>query len=227
MTPGLDAIATEVGRHGLIPRGAFRPDAGDGLPEGTASVVLVGNAGPALWQAFTRDVPAPAGPDPLDAWTRAVLGAIAERLGADVLFPFDGPPYWPFQRWAMKGDAVFASPIGPSIHPDFGLWHAYRAALLFAEPLALPARPAAASPCESCAAKPCLSTCPVAALAPGAYDVPACVAHLDGPAGADCMNLGCRARRACPAGRAFTYAPAQAAFHMAHFRATNRGGGPK
>lgn len=223
MTPDLDRIAAVVARHGFIVRGGFHPEAADGVPGDPGTVVLIGNVGPAMWQDFRRAVPAPAGADPLDAWTRAAVGGVAKDLGAAVVFPFDGPPYWPFQRWAMKADTVFRSPIGPSIHPTFGLWHAYRAALLFAERLALPPRPAAANPCETCAARPCLATCPVAALAPGAYDVPACVGHLDAPAGRDCVDEGCRARRACPVGRDFVYAPEQAAFHMAHFRRANRG----
>lgn len=225
MTPTLPTLAAAIAGHGFVTRGGFYPAAADGVPGEPATVVLIGNAGPAMWRAFTQDVPAPTEADPLDAWTRGVLGVVAERLGASALFPFDGPPYWPFQRWAQRADGVFPSPIGPLIHPAYGLWHAYRAAFLFAERLDLPARPQGRSPCESCAGKPCLAACPVGALSPGAYDVPGCVAHLDAPAGADCMDLGCRARRACPVGRDDPYAAAQAAFHMAHFRRANRGRG--
>jgi hypothetical protein len=32
------------------------------------------------------------------------------------------------------------------------------------------------------------------------------------------MELGCRARRACPVGQGWRYAPAQAEFHMLPFR---------
>lgn len=222
MSAALETVAAAVATHGFIARGGFHPVEGDDVPDGIASLVMIGNAGPAMWWAFAHDVPQPAGPDPLDAWTRAVLAPLAERLGARVLFPFDGPPYWPFQRWAMKADSVFPSPIGPLIHPLYGLWHAYRAAFLFAERLDLPAHAEGASPCEACAAKPCLTTCPVGALTPGTYDVPACVAHLDVAAGADCLEEGCRARRACPVGRDWIYAPAQARLHMDHFRRANR-----
>ena len=225
MSATLQTIAAAVTPLGFITRGGFHPAPADGVPGNPGSVVLIGNAGPAMWLAFTRDVPQPAGPDPLDSWTRQVLGEAAGRLGADAVFPFDGPPHWPFQRWAQKAEAVFPSPIGPLVHPAYGLWHAYRAAFLFAGRLALPPRPKGQSPCEGCAEKPCLSACPVAALSPGAYDVAGCVAHLDAPAGADCMNQGCRARRACPVGRDYPYAAAQAAFHMAHFRRANRGAG--
>ena len=50
-----------------------------------------------------------------------------------------------------------------------------------------------------------------------ADDVPACAAHLGSQQGTDCMELGCRARRACPVGRAYIYEPAQALFHMSAF----------
>jgi hypothetical protein len=130
----------------------------------------------------------------------------------------------PFQRWAQRAEPVFPSPIGMLIHPEHGLWHAYRGALAFAGEIAgLPPRGAAHSPCDSCADKPCLTTCPVGAFGPEGYDVPACAAHLRRPAGADCMGLGCRARRACPVGRQATYLPEQAAFHMAAFLGARAG----
>lgn len=220
----LEDIAAAVARHGFIERGGFHPAEADNvppLPHGVpaASLVMIGNAGPAMWENFSA---APemtdGGADALDRWTRRVLGRAAAELGAALHFPSDGPPYLPFQRWAMRADPVHPSPLGLLIHPEYGLWHAYRAVLVFADRLALPARAQAASPCDSCAAKPCLTTCPVAAFSPAGYDVPACARHLDTPAGADCMAEGCRARRACPIGQSYRYAPAQAEFHMLPFR---------
>jgi hypothetical protein len=72
-------------------------------------------------------------------------------------------------------------------------------------------------PCDSCADKPCLAACPVAAFDGKGYAVDACVAHIAAPAGADCLDRGCRARRACPVGREHLYAPAQAGLHMRAF----------
>ena len=201
-------------------RGGFHPMPEDGVPGDPGTAILVGNAGPALWTVFgrhRRDEP-----HPLNAWTRRVLGAAARSLGADVVFPFDGPPYHPFQRWAAKAEPVHVSPIGPLIHAEFGLWHAYRGALLFAERLALLPGEAHPSPCQGCAGKPCLGACPVGALEDGRYDVPACVAHLSTPAGRPCLEGGCLARHACPVGREFAYAPDQAQFHMESFLAAQR-----
>jgi hypothetical protein len=169
-----------------------------------------------MWRAFTRDRRDE--PNPLDSWTRRVVTAAAGDLGASAsLFPFEGPPYHPFQRWALRADRVHPSPLGILIHPEFGLWHAYRAALCFVAELALPARPAAQTPCGTCRDRPCLSTCPVSAFSASGYDVEACARHVASPAGAPCREQGCLARDACPVGQAYAYSPAQAGFHMTHF----------
>ena len=213
-------LEARLGSHGLILRGGFHPAPEDGEPDEAATLLLVGNAGAQMWRAFAagrREEP-----HPLNAWTRRVVSEVAEAVGATARFPFDGPPYWPFQRWARKAEPVHPSPIGPLILPVYGLWHAYRGALVFRERLALPARDEGASPCDDCADRPCLSRCPVDAFpAPGRYRVPACVAHVAAPEGADCLGLGCRARRACPVGRDYVYEPDQARLHMTAFLAAN------
>ena len=103
-----------------------------------ATVVVIGHAGPGLWERFSAE--RPDGPDPLDRWTRARLAPVAERFGAALVLPNDGPPYRPFQRWAMRAEAVHPSPLGLLIHREFGLWHALRAALLFPDHRVLPPR---------------------------------------------------------------------------------------
>ena len=221
MSSDLLTVANLLKPHGLIVRGGFHPAAEDGVPENPATLVLLGNAGPAMWQAFEAAGTTGRHADstsPLDDWVRDVVTEAANALGASPLFPFGGPPHLPFQRWAQRADAVAPSPLGVLIHPDYGLWHAYRGALAFAERLDLPPRDPRPRPCDTCADKPCLTACPVAAFSDDGYDVPVCVAHISSPAGADCMELGCRARRACPVGQEYVYEPAHAAFHMAAFR---------
>jgi hypothetical protein len=216
-----------VAATGLMLRGGFHPEPTDGVPAGggrlTKTVLLVGNVGGAMWEAFAASPEmADGAPHALDRWTRRVLSAIAATLGATALYPFDGPPYLPFQRWAMRAEAVAPSPLGILIHPDYGLWHAYRGALAFAERIELAPRDERPRPCDSCADKPCLTTCPVGAFSERGYDVPTCIGHIDGPAGTECMTGSCLARRACPIGRAYAYGPAQAAYHMRAFRRSNR-----
>ena len=219
-----DAVLTTLSERlrpvGMMSRGGFHTTAADDLPplpDGTMpmTVVLIGNAGPGMWRAFaTAGV---AGQNPLDDWTRKVLNEIAAVVGAVALFPFDGPPWLPFQRWALRADNVHPSPIGPLIHPVYGLWHAYRGALAFSGAIALTPKTSEASPCDVCADRPCLSTCPVDALAPASYDVAVCAGHAGAPTGEECLNVGCRARAACPVGAEYRYAPDQARFHMAAF----------
>ena len=199
--------------HGLIFRGAFDPEAGEPELAGVGTVVLVGNAGGAMWEVFAPHIDG--GKNPLDRWTKRVIDPIAERFGARAIYPFDlDVP--PFQRWALRAESVYASPLGILIHPEYGLWHAYRAALLFAERLELPERLSAPSPCDSCAEKPCLCACPVGAFSGSAYDVAACAAHIEKPQ-ANCTTAGCHARNACPIGQVWRYAEPQTRFHMSAF----------
>jgi len=215
---------------GLCLRGGFYPAADDGVPaladgQTPATVVLIGNIGPSLWPEFSGSAEAADGaPDPLNRWTLRVIESIAGEVGAVPLFPFGGPPYLPFQRWAVKAEPVAPSPLGILIHPDHGLWHAYRGALAFAERLALPPRGERPRPCDSCPDRPCLSACPVGAFSERGYEVPACIGHIGSPAGSPCMSGGCLARRACPVGPVYRYDAAQARFHMTAFLAAHRDG---
>ncbi|HEX3430960.1 MAG TPA: hypothetical protein VHT03_08740 [Rhizomicrobium sp.] len=205
-------------------RGAFHPVADD-LPDArdVGTLVLAGFTGNTHWQHFKNSAEATDGKsDPLDRWSSRVIGEIARALGATALFPFTGPPWLPFLAWARKCEPLHPSPLGMLIHPDFGLWHAFRGALAFRERFALPPPDMRPSPCETCVEKPCLVACPVAAFTPGRYNVVACVDHISSPRGADCTAEGCRARRACPVGTADRYVPEEAAFHMRAFLAAQK-----
>ena len=221
----LEQIRESLAPHGLALRGGFQPGPEDAVPALTGgracgTILLLGNLGGALWPVFAESPElADGAPHPLDRWTRRILESLAPGFGATALFPFGGPPWLPFQRWAMKADSVTASPLGILIHPDFGLWHAYRGALAFADRLDLPQGVRRPSPCDSCIERPCLSGCPVGAFSPGGYDVAGCRGHVAGVRGTACRGQGCLARLACPIGREHAYPPAQMAFHMAAFLA--------
>ncbi|TVR97838.1 MAG: hypothetical protein EA406_08980 [Rhodospirillales bacterium] len=217
---------------GLTTRGGFRLSPADRLPaaEGAdaATLVLIGNVGGAMWQAFAAATDAAAratAAHPLDDWTRVVVAPVAARFGARPLYPFEGPPYHPFQQWARRALALGESPIGPLIDAEAGLWHAFRAALLFPGHLPLPVPVGQASPCATCRERACLTTCPVDAIGRNRTDVAACVDHVQSPAGAACRSGGCRARNACPVGGGFRYPPAQLHFHMARFLSAHGGHG--
>lgn len=232
MSLGYAEIEAALAAEGLIARGGFHPGGDDTVPalptgEAPRTLVLAGNAGTGLWPAFSASAEASdGGPDPLDRWSARVLAGLAADLGAAALFPFGGPPYLPFQRWALRAEPVAPSPLGVLIHPVYGLWHAYRGALAFAERIELPSRPEQASPCDGCRDQPCLSACPVGAFTADGYALAACVGHISGRDGQDCLTLSCRTRHACPVGQEFVYEPAQAGFHMAAFLGARLRGKP-
>jgi len=224
-------LSAALQAHGLHVRGGFCPDPAEGLhlPDGRAAAVLwlVGNVGGSLWNAFAASPYAHDGqPHPLDRWSRHVGDALAQAYDGQALYPFTGPPeqpgYHPFQQWAARSEPVHTSPLMLRIHPQYGLWHAYRFALVFPalEPLdreALRAPAQGESPCLRCADQPCLNACPVDAFDGQAFAVQRCNTHLHSPSGSHCMEAGCEARNACPVGAELRYAPAQKAFHMAAF----------
>ncbi len=174
-------VFSAIERTGLVARGAFRLAEAEraGALAGVQTIVLIGMAGRDGWGAFAASPEAHDGlDDPLDRFSRRVIGALADDLGALALFPFGEPPYWPFQQWARRAEPVHPSPIGLLIHPRYGLWHSYRGALGFASALEIPTHETSPSPCDSCAERPCLSACPVCAFSARGYDVAACAAHL-------------------------------------------------
>lgn len=210
---------TAIRRAAFTPLGWFAPRDEDRVPGDVRFVILLGNAGPDMFRRFARER------DPLrdsmDGWTRDVIDQLAHDLDARALYPFDADPHWPFLTWARRAGAGHVSPLGLNIHPVYGLWHAYRAALLFPVEFDIPVQASGTHPCESCEGKPCLSACPVSAFDGKSYDVAVCADWLKMPLGEHCMSLGCLARHACPVGQGFAYAPAQAQFHMRAFRAAH------
>lgn len=222
--------------HGLRVRGGLIPQGSDGLPllpegRGAAVIWMVGQVGSECWKAFSSSTFFDdEQPDPMDRWSKSIGNALAKRWGGLALYPSDGPPYFPFQQWAKRAAPLRVSPLMLQIHPEYGLWHAYRFALLLpalhaadlqavshSTKLADADADADTDVCLACDGQPCLSACPVDAFAGATLDVAACAAYLHGLEGPACVQAGCQARRACPVGAAFSYVPEHAEFHMAAF----------
>lgn len=218
-----DEIAAVLSADGLILRGGFNFATSETPPHSPSaapakSVLLVGQAGAAPWPHFLRwreNQPYTIA-NPLDTWSREVIGAVAEKFGARSVSPSD-KPYLPFQQWAMRAEGLKPSPLGIVMHPQYGLWHAYRGALLFEDEIAAPEAHASIHLCDACVAKPCLKSCPVDAYSADGFAHQACLAHVRGSKGEPCRGGGCLDRNACPYGTAHRYPLEVQAFHMTAF----------
>lgn len=189
-------------------------------------VWMVGMAGSECWPAFSTSTFFSDGQaNPLDRWSASIGDALAQCWAGQALYPSDGPPYFPFQQWGSRCENLQPSPLMLRMHPQYGLWHAYRFALALPslqvgdleDPTAL-LQSASSDICLRCDGQPCLQACPVQAFSGQSFAVDACRAHLDTPQGQDCMQGGCRARLACPQGQDHVYQSAHAAFHMQSFK---------
>ncbi len=217
---------SKLGDLGLNFFGGFEIVA-DECPAGCGNVagqpaLLIGNAGQAMWEQFSVAPEYCDGQsDPMDRWTRRVLEGLAGEFDAKTAFPFE-KPYWPFQRFAMRASGSNPSPLGILIHPEYGLWHAFRGAIIWGISHEIASQikgmietpEAMFHPCETCKDRPCLSACPVDAFDGETLDRGICHGHLKSGEEPDCMAEGCRARDACPAGTSYRYCDAQLQFHM-------------
>ncbi|MEL6235183.1 MAG: ferredoxin [Pseudomonadota bacterium] len=224
----LSDVEAAAAGEGLAVMGALHPESPGGIAPDARTLVLLGPDGP-RWEAVFAAAPEAADgqPHPIDRWSRRVVGALAQSLGGDALFPFEGPPWLPVISWAVASGWAWPSPVGMLVHARAGLWFSCRGVLALPDRLDLPTRPDAA-PCLACEGRPCESACPVSAFASGTYDVPACATYLSGEGAASCLAQGCAVRHACPVGAAWRPVPQQAARHMEAFlRGNAPSGGTK
>lgn len=210
-------VEAKAAPHRLAVFGGFHPGKGDDVPPGTGTVLLLGPDEPGFWPHVTSEPEWRDGrADPLDRWSARVIGGLARSLGGVAAFPFGGPPYQPFYRWALRTGRAWASPVTLLVHDRAGLFVSYRGAILVPARIDLPAPPPA-PPCAECDGQPCRSACPAGALDARGYDVPACHGFLDTDAGKDCLSSGCVVRRACPVSQAYGRLARQSAYHMRLF----------
>ena len=105
MLAQIEALA--AAQH-LAVLGGFAAWPDDGLPSGTKTLLLLGPREPGFWPHLKAQ-PEWGADDPMDRWSRRVIGTLACDLGAKALFPFGGPPYRPFYRWALKSGRCWQS----------------------------------------------------------------------------------------------------------------------
>lgn len=193
-------LTARLSENGLRVSGVLTPEPADGLAERFKTLVLISPSEPAFWDMFSASSEALDGaPDPVDRWSRRVIGSLACDLGGKAYFPFGGPPHRPFYSWALRSGSVAASPVSLLVDGTAGLFVSFRGALALPDDVETSLPP---PPCNTCIDRPCTTACPASALNQDGYNVPACHRWLDTPNGETCLAGGCLVRRACPVGAA-------------------------
>ena len=217
---GLNLIAAvPVDRYEALAPPSMRACA---LAPDARSIVVIGNGGGAFWQAFKSYADAHPGwrdrPHPLDDFTRALIEQeivpIARGRGVACVpaFPFIGEGTLSFIALGKLAGLGGPSLLGVLIHPVYGPWIAFRAALLIDAVLDAPGEAAGFDPCPDCTARSCLAACPASAVsAPAGWDIPRCLTHRI-EVEADCATR-CHARVACVIAPEHRYPGDELAYH--------------
>lgn len=166
-------------------------------------IVLIGNAGRAMWAALKAA--GPASDDPIDDFSvRTVMQWFTTQFPghrSTLLYPADKAVG--LQSLGQLAGWHHPTPFKLGILPQWGTWFGYRVALLTDTELAPTAPLQAASPCASCAGRPCVAACPPQAMADGEFVLDKCVSYRLQP-DSRCRTR-CVARDACPVGREHRY----------------------
>lgn len=183
------------------------------LAPAARGALVVGNAGRALWERLEAAPERALPDDPLDRYTRRVLGEAAQLWDPPAAVGFYAERragvYLPLVALARRAGLGSPGRVGVLIHPEFGPWIALRAVLLVPESLPETGAPPF-DPCTGCPA-PCASACVGAAIDADGLDARKCYdTRLTKP---PCAGA-CAARSACVVGPEHAYSPAQLAHHM-------------
>lgn len=217
---GLNLIAAvPVDSYEAIAPPAMRAGA---LAPNVRSIVVIGNGGGTFWNAFTAYADDHPGwrerTHPLDDFTRAIIehDIVAAVRGQGVectpAYPFTGEATLNFVGLGKLAGLGGPSLLGVLIHPVYGPWIAFRAALLLDVALDVPGEAAAFDPCPGCTARTCVPACPASAVRfPSGWDIPRCLTHRV-EVEADCANQ-CHARVACVIGPEHRYPDDEFAYH--------------
>lgn len=194
------------------------------IAPGARSIIVIGNGGGAFWAAFKRHLDANPGwferQHPLDDFTRVVveraIGASLTKAGVthQIIYPFmNGGPTLNFMEAGKAAGLSGPSILGVVVHPTYGPWIAFRAAVLVEESLDAPGDALGFDPCPSCTARTCIAACPAAAVRfPEGWDIPACLTHRV-EVESDCAPR-CHARAACVLGPEHRYPDDELAHHQ-------------
>ncbi len=220
-TSGLNLVAaTPADRYDA----AVKPEYQAGvIVPGARSIVVIGNGGGAFWNAFkshadenpgwmTRD-------NPLDDFTRTVVERdiapvlVRSEIAHTVIYPFmvSGPTL-NFMEAGKAAGLSGPSILGVVVHPVFGPWIAFRAAILLDELIDAPGEAYQFDPCPSCIPRSCITSCPVEAVTASGWDIPKCLTHRV-EVETDCAPR-CHARAGCVLGPEHRYPDEELAYHQ-------------
>lgn len=182
-------------------------------------LVVVGHAGQRMWQVLAPE--RGNSMDPVDDFSKRHSSYFAENYLNDaswqLLYPAD--LFFPLNELGELVGWGKPSPLGLGIHPQYGLWWAYRTVFLTKTELPLTQPAGHAHPCDSCLGKPCITICSATALdTTSGFNVYACADYRiesDSKCGQQCL-----ARLACPVGAEHRYKREQINYHYSLSLAT-------
>jgi epoxyqueuosine reductase len=219
---GLNLIAAiPAERYDRVAGPAYRAQT---IEPACRSIVIIGNGGGDFWRCFkahTADRPGWLARDnPLDDFTREIIETEVMRPVASTgtrcipVYPFaKDSGQLNFMQLATMAGVAGPSIIGVVVHPVFGPWIAFRAALLIDAEIDHPGDALAFDPCPSCSARSCIAACPAGAVSfPSGWDIPRCLTHRV-EAEPDCSNR-CHARVACVLAPEHRYPDDELAYHQ-------------
>ncbi len=188
------------------------------------SIVVIGNGGGALWNALKLHAARNHGwwqrENPLDDFTREVverdLATPIRAAGArcTTVYPFmNGGRTLSFIELGKVAGVAGPSILGVTVHPVYGPWIAFRAALLLDEQLDSPGDAQGFDPCPRCVVRSCIPACPAGAVSiDSGWDIPKCLTHRV-EVEADCIPR-CHARANCVIGPEHRYPDDELAYHQ-------------
>ena len=234
MNPILEKISEAVAGSGLnliAATPALRYDVAvseqyrvSSIAPGMQSIIVIGNGGGDFWKAFKQH--AETNRDwterehPLDDFTRLVIDRdvvpvlVASVAEHRIVYPFIGDgPTLSFMAAGKAAGLAGPSLLGVMVHPAYGPWIAFRAAILINETIDAPGEALGFDPCPTCEVRSCVSACPAGAVSVDkGWDIPKCLTHRV-EIEADCASR-CHARAGCVLGPEHRYPDDELAYHQ-------------
>ncbi len=181
------------------------------------SVIVFANGGTSMWSHFLEHICSK--PDNLSKQQHPLDNFVQHHLRLADPHP-DSSRRWircaatesefvDFRVLAQQANLGYRSHLGLLIHPTYGLWLSFRAAVFTTEYLC-PTEPIGTeNPCESCS-KFCVQSCPGNAFTKKGWDVSLCANYHQ--QSDDCTH-SCASRLACPVAKEHQHSPLQHHYH--------------